>query len=232
VSSLFLSDASAPVSSDLYALIQRNVRVAAVRALQQVRRHRIDLAMGSSGTIENLAEIAARMFNRRKRDRDGVLTHEHLKQVVKVLSELPLDKRRQVPGINPERADIIIGGAAVLDTLMQELQVSEIAISDRGLRDGLLMDYLSRRQPDYWQMSCAYAAFCNWVDVRFRRGARTECGAGARLADSPASRICRWARRTRVAALRGNFARRGRISFVQQSPCAQYYIINNAEMLG
>jgi len=36
---------------------------------------------------------------------------------------------------------------------MQELQISEIAISERGLRDGLLMDYLSRRQPDYWPMS-------------------------------------------------------------------------------
>jgi exopolyphosphatase/guanosine-5'-triphosphate,3'-diphosphate pyrophosphatase len=153
VSSLFLSDPAAPVTPEQYALIHRNVRVAAVRAIQQVRRYRLDLAIGSSGTIDNLAEIAARMFNRRKRDRDGVLTHDQLKQVVKVLCDLPLDKRRQLPGINPERADIIIGGAAVLDTLMQEFQVSEIAISERGLRDGLLMDYLSRRQPDYWQMS-------------------------------------------------------------------------------
>jgi exopolyphosphatase/guanosine-5'-triphosphate,3'-diphosphate pyrophosphatase len=158
VSSLFLTDPAAPVSPEHYALIQRNVRVAAVRAIQQVRRYHLDLAIGSSGTIQNLADIAARMFNRRKRERDGgvvpnALTHDQLKQVVKVLCDLPLDKRRQVPGINPERADIIIGGAAVLDTLMQELQVSELAISERGLRDGLLMDYLSRRQPDYWQMS-------------------------------------------------------------------------------
>jgi exopolyphosphatase/guanosine-5'-triphosphate,3'-diphosphate pyrophosphatase len=153
VSSLFLTDPAAPVSPDLYALIQRNVRVAAVRTIQQVKRYRLDLAIGSSGTIENLADIAARMFNKRKRARDDVLIHDQLRQVVKVLCDLPLDKRRQVPGINPERADIIIGGAAVLDTLMQEFQVSEIAISGRGLRDGLLMDYLSRRQPGYWQMS-------------------------------------------------------------------------------
>ena len=42
VSSLFLTDPEAPVSPDLYALIQRNVRVAAVRAIQQVRRYRVD----------------------------------------------------------------------------------------------------------------------------------------------------------------------------------------------
>jgi exopolyphosphatase/guanosine-5'-triphosphate,3'-diphosphate pyrophosphatase len=153
VSSRFLPDPTGPVSPDQYARIQRNVRVSAVRTIQRVRQYRLDLAIGSSGTIENLADIAAHMFTQQKRDRGGALTHTQLRQVVKVLCDLPLDKRRRLPGINPERADIIVGGAAVLDTLMQELQVSEITVSERGLRDGLLMDYLSRRLPDYWQMS-------------------------------------------------------------------------------
>ena len=153
VTSLFLPDPAAPVPPELYALIQRNVRVVALRTIQQVRRYHLDLTIGSSGTIQNLADIATRQSNRSKRDRAGVLRYDQLKQVVKVLCDLPLDKRRRLAGINPERADIIIGGAAVLDTLMQELQVTEIAVSDRGLRDGLLMDYLSRRQPDYWPMS-------------------------------------------------------------------------------
>jgi exopolyphosphatase / guanosine-5'-triphosphate,3'-diphosphate pyrophosphatase len=153
VSSTFLADPSKPVSPDLYALLLRNVRIGSVRVIQQVKRYRIDLAIGSAGTIQNLADIAARMFLKRKRDRADVLTLGQLKQVAKVLCDLPLDKRRKVPGINPERADIIIGGAVVLDMLMQDLQLSEIAISERGLRDGLLVDYLSRRQPDYWHTS-------------------------------------------------------------------------------
>ncbi len=236
VSSLFLPDASAPVSPDLYALIQRNVRVAAVRALQQVRRHRIDLAMGSSGTIENLAEIAVRMFNRRKRGRDGVLTHEHLKQVVKVLCELPLEKRRQVPGINPERADIIIGGAAVLDTLMQELQVSEIAISDRGLRDGLLMDYLSRRQPDYWQMS---------VRQRSVLQLGRTCGFDEAHAQNVAALALELFDSAREAGLHSLSAAErewlhyaallhdvGAFLSYNNHHAHTYYIINNAEMLG
>ena len=153
VTSLYLPDPAAPVPAELYALIQRNVRVVALRTIQQVRRYHLDLAVGSSGTIQNLAVIASRMTDPRKGDRAGVLRHDQLKRVIKALCELPLEKRRRLPGINPERADIIIGGAAVLDTLMQELQISEISVSERGLRDGLLMDYLSRRQPDYWPMS-------------------------------------------------------------------------------
>ncbi|HPD09131.1 MAG TPA: HD domain-containing protein, partial [Methanomassiliicoccales archaeon] len=46
-------------------------------------------------------------------------------------------------GINPERADIIVAGAVVLDTVMDELRLSEIAVSPRGMRDGMLQDYLS-----------------------------------------------------------------------------------------
>jgi exopolyphosphatase/guanosine-5'-triphosphate,3'-diphosphate pyrophosphatase len=49
-----------------------------------------------------------------------------------------------VPGLTPARADIVIGGAAIIDTYMQELGVERLSVSDRGLRDGLLVDYLIR----------------------------------------------------------------------------------------
>ena len=57
VSSLFLPDPSAPVSPDLYAFLLRNVRIGSVRIIQQVQKYRIDLAIGSSGTIQNLAAL-------------------------------------------------------------------------------------------------------------------------------------------------------------------------------
>ncbi len=63
-----------------------------------------------------------------------------------MLCDLPLTERRQVPGITPSRADIIIAGAAIIDMLMQEIGIHELHISDRGLRDGLLIDYLSRQE--------------------------------------------------------------------------------------
>ena len=60
------------------------------------------------------------------------------------LSSLPLSERKEVAGINPERADIIIGGAVILETPMAELEIPEIRVSSRGLQDGLLADNLSR----------------------------------------------------------------------------------------
>ncbi len=141
----FLPNERDPIPPERYALIQHHVRNSSVRTLQELRQRRLDLVYGSSGTIENLTDISARALHNRTRQRDDVLLHSDLKRVVEMLCALPLEARRKTPGINPERADIIIAGAAILDTLMQDLKIDQVHVhSDLGLREGLLMDYLSR----------------------------------------------------------------------------------------
>ncbi len=139
--SLFPASQKGLVTPPQYEQIQRYIRHYALPTTLRVQKYRIDLAFGSSGTIENLADIAARAFSS-KRPQPDTLRHIHLRNVIKMLCALPLDKRKQVPGLNPERADIIIAGAAILDTFMEELDLSQIGVTDRGLRDGLLVDYL------------------------------------------------------------------------------------------
>lgn len=133
-----------PVSENRYRKIQRYIRKSSVRTIQRLKKFPVELAIGSSGTLMNLAEIAARHCDQRSLAKQGVLTHENLKQVVAMLRSLPIEERAKVSGINPERADIIISGAAIADVLMEELGLAEIQISDRGLREGMPIDYLSR----------------------------------------------------------------------------------------
>lgn len=140
----FSPEETGPVNPRDYARIRRHVRTIAIRTLQEVRRYPLDLAVGSSGTTINLAEIACRMIHRKSPEKDQVLTLEDLQTVVKKLCSLPLEERRKIPGLNPDRADIIIGGAAILETLMEELELTEIRINERGLREGLPIDYISR----------------------------------------------------------------------------------------
>lgn len=142
----FLPEEVGPVPPARYALIQRYIRDAAVQTLQQIRQYRIDLAIGSSGTIENLADIAIQKFYKRPRKKDDVFLYEHLEQVIDLLLSLSLEERRKIPGIDSNRADIIVSGAAILHTIMDELKIPEIQISDRGLRDGLLEDHLIRSE--------------------------------------------------------------------------------------
>ncbi len=56
-----------------------------------------------------------------------------------------LEERRKLPGINPDRADVIVAGAAVLQTIMEELGLTEVRVSGRSLQHGILIDYLRRR---------------------------------------------------------------------------------------
>jgi len=141
---MFLAGDNGHIPGSKYTKMQRHVRNSAVRAFQRLRSHRVELAIGSSGTIENLGEIAALRFWKRRWQRDDVLSYDQLAEVIETLCSLPTAERRTVPGINPERADIILGGAAIIDALMLELGLKEIRISDRGLREGLLVDYLER----------------------------------------------------------------------------------------
>lgn len=144
LSTQFLADERGPVALQKYQAMRQYIRLHAVRTLREMQAYRLEAAFGSSGTIENLAHVAMRQFNKRPLQRDDVLTAAQLKQVVSLLAALSLDERRKVPGLNPERADIILGGAAILETLMHELRLTEMTVSEHGLREGLLADYMLR----------------------------------------------------------------------------------------
>ncbi len=132
-----------PIPDKTYERMCNHVRTAMIRTKNEVADHDIHQVVASSGTANNLAQIAARMYGL---DEEGPLSlsRAHLHKVSAHLRSLDLEERRRVPGINPERADIIVGGAATLETIMDELGIDKVNVSDRGLRDGLLMEYLAR----------------------------------------------------------------------------------------
>ena len=134
-----------PVTKEQYDTIRDYVRSELQPVLEEAKRFPTDICVGCSGTIINLCDIAARMFHPEDKDRI-IITASDLKKAILHLCSVSLADRRKIPGINPDRADIIIAGAAIVDTLMQEAGIKELEISRRGLQDGLLTDYLSRME--------------------------------------------------------------------------------------
>ncbi|RZB29083.1 MAG: exopolyphosphatase / guanosine-5'-triphosphate,3'-diphosphate pyrophosphatase [Candidatus Argoarchaeum ethanivorans] len=156
LSRIFLSDSDeSPVSMFAYKKMKRYARNKMLRTIEHMNRDKIELAIGSSGTIINLAEIARKMFKKGGSKKELVLEQSDLKAVSSMLCSLPLAERKEVPGINADRADIIIGGAVILETLMEAFALKEIVVSNRGLRHGLLVDYLQRHgeYPKFEKMS-------------------------------------------------------------------------------
>lgn len=145
LSNLYLPrENTGPVSPDQYKRVQHHVKDTIIHSVRKIRSLKPVLAIGSSGTIMNLAEIAQKAIHQNGSNGDPVLSSKDLQKVTDLICSLPLDQRRKIPGMNPERADIIIAGAAILDTFMKELGLDSILTTGRGLQDGLLVDYLSR----------------------------------------------------------------------------------------
>ena len=146
LTSMFIGEGwTGPVGNDTYKQIKKyaatKIRVVKNRVLEYGAR----LAWGSSGTIINLAEIASKLFKKNGNGPTEVLTlsRKNLKKLVPILCSLPLDMRKKLPAINPDRADIIIAGAAVIEAIIEEFGLEKLNASHRELRDGLLVEYLS-----------------------------------------------------------------------------------------
>ncbi|MGI9032673.1 MAG: Ppx/GppA phosphatase family protein [Acidimicrobiales bacterium] len=107
-----------------------------------------EVAAGSSGTIVNVAEMA---LARRGSDPVHQISNTRfsaaeLDEVVRDLASRPrASDRLAVPGLDPRRADIILGGILVLEQAFQALEITELVVSDYALREGVLLDTLARR---------------------------------------------------------------------------------------
>ena len=136
-------DRSGPLGRKTLREMQGYVGDVILRTIESIRPLAPEIAVGSSGTIENLGEIAARNFSEPGVP-PGTITIGQLRSVIELLSGLTLERRKAVAGMNPERADIIVPGAVILEGFMEGLGLASIRVSDRGLQDGLLEDHLSR----------------------------------------------------------------------------------------
>jgi exopolyphosphatase/guanosine-5'-triphosphate,3'-diphosphate pyrophosphatase len=106
-------------------------------------------AAGIGGTIRNLASAAERREGLPQTDAQGFnLTHEALDELIDELADMPPAKRGRVPGIKPDRGDVILGGAIVLSELMERCGAESVETTGAGLREGVFFEnFLGDRDP-------------------------------------------------------------------------------------
>jgi exopolyphosphatase/guanosine-5'-triphosphate,3'-diphosphate pyrophosphatase len=98
-------------------------------------------AVGIGGTIRNLASAAERRAGLPDTDAQGyLLTRDALEELIEEMAQMPPQKRGGVPGIKPDRGDVILGGAVVLGALMDRAGVTELEATDAGLREGVFFE--------------------------------------------------------------------------------------------
>ncbi|GDX39710.1 metal-dependent phosphohydrolase [Armatimonadota bacterium] len=152
LSSRFFTSAKAYTAEE-FAQAQEYVRATASQLSRKVGQVGFDIGMGSAGTITTLGEITARrsLDSREGAGRQLSFTLKDLRTTVELLYKLPLEERRRVPGMDANRADIIVGGSAILLTLMEMFRIERLTVSERGLRDGILLDHTLREEEERQQ---------------------------------------------------------------------------------
>jgi exopolyphosphatase/guanosine-5'-triphosphate,3'-diphosphate pyrophosphatase len=102
--------------------------------------------IGSGGTFTAIASLVIQDRQEGVGSVQGTsMTTAEMENELRRLREAPLPMRRRFSGLNADRADIIVAGAAAVVRLARLLDVSRIRVNDRGIRDGLLLDMISRR---------------------------------------------------------------------------------------
>jgi exopolyphosphatase/guanosine-5'-triphosphate,3'-diphosphate pyrophosphatase len=107
-----------------------------------VRRQDRLVAIG--GTVRNLAVAAQHMAGLPTFGVQGfTITREALDALVDALAELPASERGSVPGIKSGRADVILGGAATIQAVLEAGEFAGIEVTEAGLREGVFFERLN-----------------------------------------------------------------------------------------
>ena len=101
------------------------------------------LLIGSGGTFTSLAEMIIASKGQTGLPLRGYeITHAEVGHLLDRLRKMPAKARRNLPGLSPDRADIIVAGVTIVDRVMRRFKVNRLQIHDRGVRDGLLLSMI------------------------------------------------------------------------------------------
>jgi exopolyphosphatase/guanosine-5'-triphosphate,3'-diphosphate pyrophosphatase len=100
-----------------------------------------DTLAGMGGAVTNLTAVSYKMA---KYDPDVIqgstLHRSEIERQIELYRTKPVEARREIVGLQPKRADVILAGACIVRTIMDKLGKDSLTVSDRGLRHGLLAD--------------------------------------------------------------------------------------------
>jgi exopolyphosphatase/guanosine-5'-triphosphate,3'-diphosphate pyrophosphatase len=99
--------------------------------------------LGLAGTVSTVTAVEQGLATYdRDRIHHAVLTRASIEAITDRLAGLTVAARAQVPGVEPGRAEVIVGGCLVLRALVEAAGVASLVVSEADILDGLAMSLL------------------------------------------------------------------------------------------
>jgi exopolyphosphatase/guanosine-5'-triphosphate,3'-diphosphate pyrophosphatase len=130
-----------PTSAELHSAARAINKMMDIFELQSTAK----TAVGVAGTVTSLKAVQLEMddYDHSKIHGTVLLRHE-ISQLGQLFTSMSREERMNLKGLPQERADIIPMGVVIIDSIMERLQHQSITISDRGLRWGLLYEWIEK----------------------------------------------------------------------------------------
>lgn len=100
----------------------------------------VDFAIGTGGNLESLGKLKVQLL---KRTPNSFVTLTELNEIIERLRALSIRERIEKLKLRPDRADVIIPAALVVQTIMRQAETEKLVIPGVGLRDGIIWSMLS-----------------------------------------------------------------------------------------
>ncbi|MCL2378681.1 MAG: Ppx/GppA family phosphatase [Defluviitaleaceae bacterium] len=105
----------------------------------------LDQLVGMGGTVTSMGAVKHKMAKYNPDVIQGSkLTMADVEAQIAEYSSRSIEERKEITGLQPKRADVILAGACILKVIISRLGVDKLIISDRGLRHGLAFDMLAK----------------------------------------------------------------------------------------
>jgi exopolyphosphatase/guanosine-5'-triphosphate,3'-diphosphate pyrophosphatase len=136
-----------PPSREELEQLRRSVREKLEQQSALLRPGPACVFAGTAGTITTLAAMDQKLsvYNPDRINR-SMLTRSAILGMVRSLSESTLKARRDIPGLERGREDIILAGAIVTQEIMERFGFTAILVSDWGLREGIVFDLYEKHK--------------------------------------------------------------------------------------
>lgn len=116
------------------------------------------VAIGGTATTIAAVELGLDFYDPRK-IKGLFISLPRLRELLSRMVALDIEKRRQVRGLEPQRADIFPAGIAILAEIVSYLGLEGIIVSDGGLLSGLLAAFMEKECNFYVEPSCARSLY-------------------------------------------------------------------------
>jgi exopolyphosphatase/guanosine-5'-triphosphate,3'-diphosphate pyrophosphatase len=124
--------------------LQRHVRA---QLKKKVDRSKVQLhtLIGSGGTTTAIGSMAMNALGKSYASIHGYeVLRSEIVHLLAMLSRKSLPERRLVPGLNADRADIIVAGIAVVEEVMRFFGANQLLVNERGIREGLIIKAMEK----------------------------------------------------------------------------------------